>query len=419
MSRRREKDLRQIAEEVLSSRSGDLAAWPDEDVDHLIHDLQVHQIELELQNKELHASRMEIETARMEYADLYDFAPIGYLSIDQNNVIRKSNLMASSLLGVERQFLVGKRLTMYIERASQDAFYLHRKAALETGEKQTCELVMRRADDNSPFHARLESIKSVNGSLRMALIDITVAKQLEEKLKEQSAQLTTMNKELEAFAYSVAHDLRAPLRAIDGFSRMLQKSTDVKLDDEEKRRFEVIRVNAQRMGRLIDDLLILSGLGRKVMAPALVDMEALAREVWAECSADTGRNAALHIRALPPAYGDKGLLRLVLINLLANALKFSKFRKDAVIEMSGWTKEGKTMYSIRDNGIGFNMEYKDKLFGVFQRLHSDLDFEGTGVGLAVVQRIVQRHGGMVWAEGIENQGATFYFSLPKSALSVP
>jgi len=238
---------------------------------------------------------------------------------------------------------------------------------------------------------------------------------LEAQVAQRTKALEGTNAELESFSYSVSHDLRAPLRAIHGFSRILLEDHHTKLDPEAQRLLGVIDQNTRRMGQLIDDLLAFSRLGRTDVTTGPVDMKALTQLVADEVQrAEAGRNGSLEIRidALPPARGDRGLLRQVMSNLLLNAAKFTRGRPTAKIEVGSQADGSQTVYYVKDNGAGFDARYADKLFGVFQRLHSTEQFDGTGVGLAIVKRIVQRHGGRVWAEGAVNQGATFYFTLP-------
>ena len=250
---------------------------------------------------------------------------------------------------------------------------------------------------------------------RFAVIfmDVTDRKQAEIELKRQSVLLEEANREMESFSYSVSHDLRAPLRAIDGYSRMIMKRKADEFDEETRRQFGLIRDNARMMGQLIDDILAFSRLGRQAMTTTEVDMNRLFGEVWEELrTIDPDRRLNLKMDQLPPGMADRALIRQVITNVLSNAVKFTKNRDAAMIEVGGHTKENENVYFIRDNGIGFDMQHYDKLFTVFQRLHSDADFEGTGVGLAIVQRIIQRHGGRVWAESEKDKGATFYFTLP-------
>ncbi len=237
---------------------------------------------------------------------------------------------------------------------------------------------------------------------------------LEERVRERTSQLEMMVKELEAFTYSISDDMRGPLRAIDGFSRVLSEEYPDRLDAEGKRLLNIIRTNARNMGELIDGLLAFSHLGRQAMDCMDLNMQDIAKSVFDETqSEEKDRLVVLEIQALPGSFGDRAMIRRVFRNLIANAFKFTRPKKDPVIEIGYQNGGSQNTYYVRDNGVGFDMEYSHKLFGVFQRLHSVEEFEGAGVGLALVQRIVLRHGGRVWAEGKVNDGATFYFSLPK------
>jgi PAS domain S-box-containing protein len=256
-------------------------------------------------------------------------------------------------------------------------------------------------------------------------VDITERKQaelelkkyrdhLEELVKSRTQDLESSNKELEAFAYSVSHDLRAPLRAIDGFTRILLEDYVEKLDEEANRLGSIIQKNSRKMGKLIDDLLAFSRLGRATMHFSEIDMKSLVNDVYLDITSQEERKKInFELADLPKAYGDLNMLRQVWTNLFSNAIKFSAKQKKPVISVTCWQENKKSSYCVLDNGAGFNMKYKDKLFGVFQRLHSEKEFTGTGVGLALVKRIIQRHDGTIWAEGEIDKGAAFYFSLPK------
>jgi light-regulated signal transduction histidine kinase (bacteriophytochrome) len=211
----------------------------------------------------------------------------------------------------------------------------------------------------------------------------------------------------------VAHDLRAPLRAIGGFARVLLEEYPDRLDADGQRYLNIIHQDARKMGQLIDDLLALARLGRKEMGLGRIDMGALVKAVWEDVKAPyRDRKLQIEIQSLPEALGDRVMMRQVLANLLLNAIKFTSHRAAAVIEVSGWSEEHEQVYCVKDNGVGFDMRYVNKLFEVFQRLHSEAEFEGTGVGLAIVKRIIDRHGGRLWAEGKIDAGATFCFTIP-------
>ncbi|MBM4302324.1 MAG: DUF3365 domain-containing protein [Deltaproteobacteria bacterium] len=238
--------------------------------------------------------------------------------------------------------------------------------------------------------------------------------ELERRVERRTAQLEEANQELESFSYSVSHDLRAPLRAIDGFSRILLKDHADRLDTEGQRLLAIIRANTRNMGQLIDDLLAFSRLGRREVKVADLDMGTLVQDVVRDLQDTLGdRTVQWDLESLPATRADRALMHQVWVNLLDNALKFTRPRATAVICVGSRSTAPEDVYYLKDNGVGFDMQYAPKLFGVFQRLHRYEDFEGTGVGLALVRRIVQRHGGRVWAEGQVNGGACFYFSLPR------
>jgi signal transduction histidine kinase len=267
----------------------------------------------------------------------------------------------------------------------------------------------------------------IEGSLRQARDNLQVEleerrhredaiRELNQELAKRAAELEATNKELESFAYSVSHDLRAPLRHVVGYSELLQRQASSLLDEKSQRFIRTILDSAKRMGNLIDDLLAFSRIGRAETENTQVDLEQLVNEVVAEIGQDTkSRDIAWKIGALPVCYGDRAMLKLVVVNLVSNAVKFTRMRRPAEIEIGCVDRNKREVeVFVRDNGAGFDMQYVNKLFGVFQRLHLPEQFEGTGIGLATVQRIVHRHGGKVRGEGAVDQGATFYFSLPKA-----
>jgi signal transduction histidine kinase len=269
--------------------------------------------------------------------------------------------------------------------------------------------VRRRIEDNLR-HAR-DQLEDELQQRRQRDAEI---RNLNQQLTLRAAELVTANKELESFAYSVSHDLRAPLRHLVGYSELLQKHTSGSLDEKGQRYVQTILEAAKRMGNLIDDLLAFSRIGRAETRATAVDLQQLVADVASEVGAQaSSKDISWNIGALPVCYGDRALLRVALVNLLSNAVKFSSTRRPATVQIGSVDGHGdQSEIFVRDNGVGFDMRYVDKLFGVFQRLHRADEFEGTGIGLATVQRIVHRHGGTVRAEGTIDQGATFYFTLP-------
>jgi len=258
------------------------------------------------------------------------------------------------------------------------------------------------------FNQMLERIQRQNQEI------VSFNQKLEQKVEERTMQLAEANKELESFSYSVSHDLRAPLRAVNGYAKILEEDFGTVLDDEGRRLLTVVQENAKRMGLLIDDLLSFSRLGRKDIMKSYVDMDGLVKSVKDDIEKSTPHRARVIIHPLNPLVADRSLINQVMVNLLSNAIKYSSGAESPVVEIKSYKEDGEVVYEVKDNGAGFNNLYVDKLFGVFQRLHSNEEFEGTGVGLALVKRIITKHGGRVWANGEVNKGATFYFSLPEN-----
>ncbi|MDD4929983.1 MAG: ATP-binding protein [Gallionella sp.] len=311
--------------------------------------------------------------------------------------------------------------------------------AVDLGEPYDLELQLIPARGQPLWVRTTGQVEKRNGKIVRVfgnIMDITEAKlareeilqlntELEQRVIERTASLVAANKELEGanadlegFSYSVSHDLRAPLRAIDGFASILREDYAPKLDEEGQRLFQVVSDNAQKMGRLIDDILAFSHAGRFELHLTMLDMNALVQQVWQELEPQrAGRLIEFRVSPLPSASGDPAAVRQVLQNLLANAVKFTRGRESALIEVGGRREANETVYFIRDNGVGFDMAYVGKLFGMFQRLHGMDEFEGTGVGLAIVKRFVTKHCGRVWAIGKKGEGATFCFTLPAETVA--
>ncbi|HEX5419103.1 MAG TPA: ATP-binding protein [Gammaproteobacteria bacterium] len=263
--------------------------------------------------------------------------------------------------------------------------------------------------------AQHEGLESSNRQLEQAEERLrTLNAELEARVAARTAELEAANKDLEGFSYSVSHDLRAPIRAITGFCSLLEADHQNQLDAEAQRKLGIVKSEAERMGTLIDDLLAFSRLGRKALRPTQLDMTELARGVFERLTGgEQAQNIEFRLGSLPGAAGDRSLFEQVWTNLLSNAIKFSAKKDHPKIEVGGLSDEREHVYFVRDNGAGFDPSYSTRLFGVFQRLHHDHEFAGTGVGLALVHKIVTRHGGRIWAEGKPCEGATFHFTLPK------
>ncbi len=280
-------------------------------------------------------------------------------------------------------------------------------------EKQTREfsdVLKARVDERTlELEEQTQKIGQTQQALSFLMEDVN---EYRSDLINANAELKESNQELESFSYSVSHDLRAPLRAIDGFSLKLKNNYYDVLDQEGRRLINIVRDSTEHMARLIDDLLALSRTGKVPLRPQEFDMIRLCKDVWQELAGlSPDRTIKIKIASLPPAVGDRNLIKQVLINLVSNAIKFTEYESSAMIKIGCTSQKNKNIYYVKDNGVGFDMKYVGKLFQVFQRLHSEKDFAGTGVGLAIVHRIIHRHGGKVWAEAEVGKGATFYFSL--------
>lgn len=378
--------------------------------------------EIRILNEELER-RVEERTAELtelheRFSGLYSSSKdaIGWADLD--GVLLDVNDAFVRLTGYSREELLGKAYGEITPPEYREDEAENVRRTLETGEPGEWEKEYVRKDGTRvPVLLTGFVVRGSTGeAIGVAAIakDITERKRAEAELRERAARLAAANEELEAFGYSVSHDLRAPLRAIDGFSRALVEDCAESLGAEGLRLLGVIRSSTHAMGELIDDLLAFSRLGRRPPRMASVDMTQLAGEVARQLRDATPEwKGQLQVGALPPAWADRSLLREVFVNLLANAMKFTRPRTEPRVVVGGQMEGDEITYWVRDNGVGFEMQYVDRLFRVFQRLHRSDEFEGTGIGLALVQRIVRKHGGRAWAEGSVGQGATFSIALPR------
>jgi len=341
--------------------------------------------------------------------------------VSRDNRIEYANPAAVRLFGAEQaDELIGRQADSLIHRTDGHTTASEQQASGTVSDQQLVTL------SGAPLNAEVVSSRFVDSSgraVQTTIRDISERKraedeilrlnaELEERVRQRTMQLEAVNRELEAFTYSVSHDLRAPLRGMSGFARVLEEDYGDKLDDDGRRYLQIIKSNAAQMGQLIDDLLALSRLGRQPLRAATISLEQIAAAAFREVTADEPpRPIEFTIEPLPNCRGDANLMHQVFVNLLSNAVKFTRHRSPARIQVGSLEQNGERVYFVRDNGAGFDMRYVDKLFGVFQRLHGPDEFAGTGVGLAIVKRIVERHGGRIWAEGEPGKGATFWFTL--------
>jgi PAS domain S-box-containing protein len=389
--------------------------------------------------------RKKEEMASLRLAAIVESSDDAIIGKDLRGFVTSWNAAAEREFGYTASEMVGQSITRLIPaERRQEEMKIHEQVA--RGKNVRHFETMRLRKDGSTFNVSVtvSAIKDSAGKIIGAskvVRDITARKkaeetihrlnaELEQRVTQRTAELEAANRELESFSYSVSHDLRAPLRAVDGFSQAVLEDYGPQLPAEGRRCLQTIREGAQRMGRLIDDLLTLSRLGRLPLSKRAVETGDLVRAVLEDLSPQReGRQIEVRVAELPVCQGDAVLLKQVWINLLSNAIKYTRRREKAVIEVGckrepiaaedqGGPEKKTTedVYFVRDNGTGFDMRYADKVFGVFQRLHREEEYEGTGVGLAIVQRIVHRHGGRVWAEAAEDHGATFFFTLRGESL---
>ena len=358
---------------------------------------------------------------------IFENAQAGYLLLDNNFIVLEFNNLMGQYFEITEKILLKKNENILtdLSKEGQDAFSKMIKAVYN-GENLNFEISRLLLDGTTiNLYSKLYPITNKDNKVTGACLyyeDITARKKterniqelnnsLDKKVFERTEQYEILNKELEAFTFSVSHDLRAPLRAVIGYAEILEEEQIKVLNDEGKKMLSNIKHNGQKMGRLIDDLLAFSRLGRKEINKSWLKMNELTTAAVEELNNLLPNHAEITIGPLPEAEGDYNLIYQVMFNLIGNAIKYSAKKEKPIISIYSEQKEGKTLYIIKDNGAGFDMRFAEKLFGVFQRLHSEQEFEGNGVGLAIVQRIIHKHGGIIWGEGKENEGANFYFTL--------
>jgi len=380
--------------------------------------------ELRNQATELAQVSKSMRTSEARLAGIVNSAVDAIISVDAEENIVLFNVSAEGMFRCSAEAAIGKRIDTFIPEPFRER---HRRHVTEFGETGVTPRSLgalnglRLDGEEFPIEASISQIEVAGQRIFTVIMrDITErnrideeVRRLNEELERRLSELQAVNTELEAFSYSVSHDLRAPLRHINGFSLALLEDYEDKLDDVGKRYLQDVRSASQEMALLIDEVLLLARVTRSGMHREAVDLSRVAQEVIAELQkAEPGRDVTIDIEEGLSAYGDKRLLRVMLVNLLGNAWKFTSKREQAHIAFGQKRGAEDNSYFVRDNGAGFDMAYANKLFGTFQRLHTAREFEGTGVGLATVLRVVHRHGGTVWADGVVNEGAAFYFTLP-------
>ncbi len=413
--------LRKKAEEMAAVRRHRAKALAPGKIGELVHELDVHQIELELQNEELRFAQQELQRSRDRFADLFEFAPVGYLTLDAKLIILEANLSATRILDIERSRLIGKRLATFVSPKHIQPFRLCFQAA-ETKPRTSCELEMHR-NKGPAFFAELKvsivSNSSTEAHYRVALNDITERKEadnriyeLNRSLRRQTIELQVANKELEGYNFTICNNINAPLRHLDGFSQALLEEYADRLDERGKTYVTRISHASRLMSQFLEKLTELSSVTLVELISDTVNLSELAQAAAARLKlANPQRKITFQIQPGISASGDSRLLQIVIDNLFDNALKFTRDVPVSTVEFGITESKGKQAFFLRDNGTGFNMAYADNLFAPFVRLHSDDLYPGLGIGLAITRKIISRHGGDIWAESEPGKGATFYFTL--------
>ncbi len=387
-----------------------------EDIDKLVHELQTHQLELEMQNEELRRAQEELIESRDKYSDLYDFAPVGYVTLSEKDLICEANSTLADLLGRERQSLLKGRFSAFVVEEDQDEYYRYRRTLLETRERQTCDVQIDSGVANRLWirldGAAVEPTDSNEVQLRLAVADVTHRKRIEKEREDLVGILESQNAELERFTYTVSHDLKSPLITIQGYLGMLRQ--DLSTGDSELIEHDLGHISdaADKMYQLLGNLLELSRVGRLVSPPEVVSLEDLAREAVAIVAGQAKEKEVQVVISpgLPVVNVDRLRLREVLQNLIDNAVKYMGDQPQPRVEIGSRREGSQTICYVCDNGIGIEPQYHTRVFGLFDQL--DQSVEGSGIGLALVQRIIEVHGGRVWIESKgRGHGSTVCFTV--------
>jgi PAS domain S-box-containing protein len=409
-------ELRRRAEVLLPGRRELLRDLTGREKEELIHELQTYQAELEIQNEDLRGAQEEIEQSRNRYADLYDFAPVGYFTVDGNGVITSANLTAAGMLEKIRTELVGDHLVYHIAMEDRDRFFLFLRHTARKEGRQTVDVSLLPKDGRQRrMHLEGLPVRNSKGEIieiRIAATDITELKEREEKITALNRELERSNADLLHFTFIVSHDLQEPLRTISSFVQLLVRRYGEKFDDKGRLFMQHIVEGADYMHDLLKDLLTYSRVGGASMDRRPVSLDAVLAKVkkaLAESMKDL--RAELTATPLPVVYGDEVHLTTLLQNLIGNALKY-RSEEPPRIHVSAECSGENWILSVRDNGIGIDPRYADQIFLIFQRLHLRTEYEGTGIGLAICKKIAERHGGRIWVDSAPGRGSIFFVSLP-------
>jgi PAS domain S-box-containing protein len=415
------KSLRQRAEDVVQRRSEEIEEIPSGDIQDLIHELKVHQVELEMQNEELRRAQQELERSRDRYSDLYEFAPVGYVTVSEAGTILEANLTAATMLDVERGRLIEQSLSRFIAEDDQDIYYHHRREIFETREPQTCELRMVK-EGGSPFWAQIEARTSVDGEeeivCRATLSDVTERKRVEEEIERYAADLEVRNKELDAFAHTVAHDIKSPLNTLLGFSEILEDEYAALSHEERRRCARGINKIGRKLDNIVDELLLLAEVRKGEVNLEPLDVGSIMHEARERVARLIEQHQAEVILpdTWPSALGYRPWVEQIWVNYISNAIKYGGRADEGIpprVELGlDRPAVGHIRFWVRDNGPGLTRREQERLFTPFTRL-DQTRAKGHGLGLSIVRSLVEKLGGEVDVESEVGQGSTFYFTLPK------
>jgi PAS domain S-box-containing protein len=412
--RRHANRLRQRAEEALRGKPVDLDGLPMEDIQSLLHELQVHQVELTLQNEELRRVQLELETARDQYSDLYTYAPVGYCTLDRKGLILEANQTLARLLEVDRGKLIHKKLSDFVAREAQDDYYLHHQRTFEDHQRQVIDIQMVK-QTGERIIVRLESALDHADPTRIQVIlsDITARKRAEKELENYAQELELANQALRDFSFIASHDLQEPLRKVKAFGDLLVTHYGDKLGAEGKDYITRMTSAAARMAIMLQGLLAYSRVASKSVPFVDVDLKQIALDVLSDLDGRlTETGGKVMLGELPSIQADPLQMRQLFQNLIGNALKYHRPDIPPLVNVTSQPVENsKIEITVKDNGIGIDMQYADHIFEPFTRLSGKAEYDGTGMGLAICKKIIERHNGTISVSSILNQGSTFTVTL--------